>query len=532
MKTHTNNLPVDKVFWPMNVNVPNGDSSHDKYISDMVKVAVNLAGIRLTPATKAEYSRAARWFVFGIYQAHISIPSVALAIPLGWGAYSETSIYKMKHGIKTLLNLITAGKKLGYLSVVLGQFNPLGKGRITRIRPSGYLLSHFNRQGFFWSYLKPTSKNLSIFLNQKKHGKERIVVERHNSLLIPSMQDNLYRINDYLSYQCIGMYVTNTELLSQSFWRKKEHFDPEDELIFDDERTCSKNFQQVFFHRVFVQNSLELGGRFYGPFWQSIPSELRRRIIINGDRTVECDFSGLMFAMLYARVGLPLPHDPYNVPAITDTKEKRDLVKRLAIVLINSKSGKYRLPQSELLQLGISQEELVELLRKKHQPIQKYFGSGVGVELQYEDSQLAEKIMLRLISLDQPCLSIHDSFVVRLSQHELLKKTMQEVFFNAYGQTIGIKSFIGCEIPALDNQTNAVNINSLGCDGNVPEHPNDEHSIIRGYIQTWRDAGAFYIPVEKQVHTRHSTGHSDDWMSYVSFGTPLTRPQTIQTAAF
>ena len=46
-------------------------------------------------------------------------------------------------------------------------------------------------------------------------------------------------------------------------------------------------------HRVFNRASFSQGGRFYGPWWQNIPSELRADITINGIQTVEMDYPRL-----------------------------------------------------------------------------------------------------------------------------------------------------------------------------------------------------------------------------------------------
>ena len=397
------------------------------------------------------------------------------------------------------------GSRFGYISVQLGVFNPLGKGRITRLLPKGDLLDHFEGQVFHWMHLKPLAKNQSLFLNQGKHGKNRRRVERHESVLVPAMQENLHKINDFLSCQCIAVYASNCDLFSAKFWGKPTFSNIDLDSLTLQEKTCSFNFQSIFLRRIFVQNSLQLGGRFYGAFWQSIPKGLRQRIIVNGEQTVECDYSGLMFAMLYAKVGLPLPQDPYDLEGITDTDEKRKLVKGCAFMLINSKTGRHKLTHKQKAALGVSEKHLGELLRKKHQPIQRYFGSCVGVELQFEDSQLAEQIMLRMMAFGEPCLPIHDSFIVRLSQHQLLLKTMRDVFYEKYSQIIAIGSIIGCDITALDcplDEKNAFKVDGKG--DLVHLDIAADFSVIREYIKSWRENRPVYIAVEPTPSRRRT----------------------------
>jgi hypothetical protein len=66
-------------------------------------------------------------------------------------------------------------------------------------------------------------------------------------------------------------------------------------------------------HRVFNQSSFSLGGRFYGGWWQNIPSPYRAHITINGTRTVEMDYPRLHPTLLYAECGQPMHGDPYDI---------------------------------------------------------------------------------------------------------------------------------------------------------------------------------------------------------------------------
>ncbi|MBU26174.1 MAG: hypothetical protein CMD99_09130 [Gammaproteobacteria bacterium] len=57
---------------------------------------------------------------------------------------------------------------------------------------------------------------------------------------------------------------------------------------------------QRYLKRVLNNSSLEQGGRFYGAWWQSIPSEYRPLISLNGDYVVELDYSTIHIHLLYA----------------------------------------------------------------------------------------------------------------------------------------------------------------------------------------------------------------------------------------
>jgi hypothetical protein len=300
------------------------------------------------------------------------------------------------------------------------------------------------------------------------------------------MQDNLYKINSYLSQQCIYIDLPNAALSSGRFRKKTLDVD---EFKYDyEDKGSSLCMQQIFMRRIFSQNSLELGGRFYGGWWQMIPSELRPRVMINGDRTNEVDYSGLIFAQLYAREGLPLNGDPYDLgQALTDTKKKRGLVKKFMIASLNDQAGSYRLSVSELEQLGISHYQLKRVVFKKHKCIESYFGSGIGLAMQYVDSEMAEQVMLRMNAAGEVCLPIHDSFIVRRAAVVLLSKIMAEVFLSTYGQPIGVKFGDGIEGLSLSNPdpsllASTVDLSTLN--QNYVRHT-ATYSVALKYFDSW-----------------------------------------------
>ena len=101
-------------------------------------------------------------------------------------------------------------------------------------------------------------------------------------------------------------------------------------------------------HRVFNKESWELGGRYYGGWWQNVDRDLRRRIVISDKPTVEIDYSGLHIVLLYAREGIDyfaqVDQDPYMNSTIfplgfEDPKDRqyhRAVMKTLSLIAINA----------------------------------------------------------------------------------------------------------------------------------------------------------------------------------------------------
>ena len=67
----------------------------------------------------------------------------------------------------------------------------------------------------------------------------------------------------------------------------------------DKEKMKPVNLSKRTLRRVFGHGSFERGGRFYGGWWQNIPSAYRSVITINGKRNIEMDFSQFHPNILY-----------------------------------------------------------------------------------------------------------------------------------------------------------------------------------------------------------------------------------------
>ena len=129
--------------------------------------------------------------------------------------------------------------------------------------------------------------------------------------------------------------------------------------------------------------------------------------------------------MLYAKEGHELPDDAYSIEGIST--DYRKLIKQTFFKLINA-TDRVSPPKKGTLPEGWTWEQLQEALADKHRIISEYFNSGIGIYLQKVDADIAELVMLEMMSRDKLALPIHDSFVVR-DGHE---GELTEVMKNAY----------------------------------------------------------------------------------------------------
>lgn len=81
------------------------------------------------------------------------------------------------------------------------------------------------------------------------------------------------------------------------------------------------NQRDKFTRRVFNRGSFELGGRFYGGWWQGAPSDWRAQIFMEDHPTSEIDYSGLHIVLLYANRNIDywrtINQDPYKLDPTT-----------------------------------------------------------------------------------------------------------------------------------------------------------------------------------------------------------------------
>jgi len=176
-------------------------------------------------------------------------------------------------------------------------------------------------------------------------------------------------------------------------------------------------------YRVFNRSSFACGGRFYGPWWQQIPKEIRPNLLIDGEQSIERDYPQLHPNMLYGEIGVRLKGDAYAVDGWP-----RNLVKVAFNTLVNA--GNYDSARRAIA-LEIAGEgayakatSLIEAIKLRHPKIINMFHSDAGIRLQRRDADMAEAIMRRLVRLGIVVLPIHDSFITTARHDGALAEAM------------------------------------------------------------------------------------------------------------
>src|SRR5690606_24220454 len=108
----------------------------------------------------------------------------------------------------------------------------------------------------------------------------------------------------------------------------------------NEENTCTyARSISTRLYRVF-NNTLEDGGRFYGAQYQRIEKGLRKYLLIDGQETIELDYSGFHTRMLYHERGYDYKDDPYvgMFPSFSNDIHLRIIIKFTLNCMLNAKS--------------------------------------------------------------------------------------------------------------------------------------------------------------------------------------------------
>ncbi len=354
----------------------------------------------------------------------------------------------------------------------------------SRIRATNKLINLLHQHEVSWPAIQINPDMPFIVLRDEK--KKHLPFDPDDHPEIKAMQANLREINRVLDWCHIDLNLPDDELEKlQKRMARKAKRDDEDAQDGDDvddieEGDDEEEYREPFdltnkmLRRKFI-NDFNSAGRFYGGWWQGCPKEYRKHITINHKMTAELDYGTIQPHILYAKAGHPVPDDSYLVGDWDESL--RDVFKKAFNQLVNSKPSTrdeldrlspsinpatlpkgweemtknerkpYRLQEFERL-TGKTYETLLIDFIEYHKPIDEYFFSGAWKWLQRIDSDIAEKVMLKLILSGKKIavLPIHDSFIAPIEEHRNNILITFEAMKEAYREVIGS----GCKIDLKD----------------------------------------------------------------------------------
>ena len=379
--------------------------------------------------------RTLRVILINLYVNHRADPGLWTAYSRRQKDYAARSRYKSLFlELKPLTHAIDKLGELGFLDLVAGfndRRNPQNSRR-SRMRPTKKLASIFDNLGPVKTYRQP-DRELIILRDENGRNKEYgwSAGKSRDKPEVTGMRKRLIKVNELLAKTKIRCPLVAEEVAKIN---RKQRGEGEPELDPD--------IQTL--HRVF-NGTFKRGGRFYGGWWEVTPKEARQRIKINDEDVVERDFKAMHPTMLYLHeTGQPPAGDPYVLPLYAGESIMRSIVKFCFLILINAKTResakgairKKALDSDKLSDKAKDRLDMLDLddvfqhIDEAHPKIAKYIGSGKGIELQYWDSKIADKVLSTLADKDIPCLPVHDSFIVQRRYKGELDEAMREAFYS------------------------------------------------------------------------------------------------------
>ncbi|VXB68618.1 conserved hypothetical protein [Brevundimonas sp. G8] len=348
-------------------------------------------------------------------------PSTDVNVAFGFGKYTGSKISAVH-----LKNIREAMRSAGLIEVEPHFFDDTGKKQsyATRIKPTRSFEALARCHGVELPPLSPPKVTYKV--HKQEHGLGAApddvlaldaIIQRYNEFTQRfrlTLPDKAW--SELEAYMVNADPTGNTTKLHNGF----------------DER-------RIFLTRIFTR-TWERGGRMYGGHWQGMPKRFRNQLLIDGQPTVELDYSRLHPTMLFNEAGIALPEnlDPYTVPGFNvELAGAKQTFNRL--LNHDSQITFIKTDQGEWFDDAKSFNEYRDAMVEHLAPIALYFRDDKGAKLQKKDSVLALNVITRCMDDNIAVYPVHDSFIVRHDNAQHLKLIMEEEYFTLMGFSCVVK---------------------------------------------------------------------------------------------
>lgn len=290
----------------------------------------------------------------------------------------------------------------------------------TRIEPSSILKQEMERLS-----ITPVMVD-TVFINE---GREVLILKKGEGSSLLEYRDEEY---PDMEKQRRQMQVINEMLANAG-----DLVVPEAQDRFDQRRR--------FLVRRFTHSSTESGGRLWDGFWINGMKRTERPTMlrINGEETVELDFSSMIVRLAYIIAEKPAPAgDQYRIPGLDP--ESRDGIKRvMGALLFDSSLERDRFPK-DVAKLFTEKDRqkgwkhVHRAIMAHHPALKAYMDQGLGHYLQYLESQILVNVLIRCAKGGVTALPIHDCIIVPQSQAQVARFLMERTITYSFGEGASI----------------------------------------------------------------------------------------------
>jgi len=415
--------------------------SEHKLVADLVdKVFLSLSEVeqqrlvgRSANKGKADMMRHLRVVLIDLYAGWKIDPTLCTAVGRSNNDYEAGSRYNALHISKRIVKVYDALFDHGYVDMIKGGYNREAPhlSRKTRYRPTGKLQALFAEVGLETYQLSLQENQECIVLRNKEPDDDKASdIPYVDTNLTHSMRHEVQAYNDMMTKHYVDVInLSEPYIVREKIVKGK----PQTQHILVDQSA-------KFTRRIFSRGDWEMNGRWYGGFWQNLSKEHRQYIHIDDEVTDEVDYSALHPSILAHQQGVELTSDPYmldrQVTKAIPMEKQRSVVKGLVLVSINAKDREGAVKAFQRANKGYKKADLLALLDafvEKHPYLSDSLCSDKGIRLMYIDSQITTHIINEFVALDKPILPIHDSYVVKVGDRELLRGAMRRASMAVLG---------------------------------------------------------------------------------------------------
>ena len=416
------------------------------------EIAIGLRKKKRSPTAEEVFARAIRWLVIDALAAQVSNKNGSFSVSrnknhyakenpdrtglVPWGLSYETAISDPKTNTGALESLLDGGFLRETRRGNYNRGGDLSKSKVTQYAATKKLLEYckdVQDQSLFIP--KPDTETIILKapVPNESDQVEKALREYPDTPSSNQMREYLKLINQNMLSHWYDLYVADdTYVLMQKEIATRRARNKQDK-----DKLQPVNLSKRTLRRVFGRGSFERGGRFYGGWWQNIPSAYRSVISINGKPTIEMDYSQYHPNILYNLHQAVLGNEDAYDRILGH--EHRDLSKQIFNACLNASKELKRPPKGmKISHTGKTWKDIKRCLFTAHPQIKEAFFTDQGMELQYRDSQMAEQVMLTFAKAEKPILPVHDSFLVLIDDKELLLEEMQSAYTFFFGKSIGI----------------------------------------------------------------------------------------------
>lgn len=222
---------------------------------------------------------------------------------------------------------------------------------------------------------------------------------------------------------------------------------------------------------IFNNATLEEGGRLYAGYFSNERSYLRKTITLNDLSCSEVDYKNIHFRILYNEKGIDYNEDAYGIDNLHKwcPIELRKACKKAGVIMLNAdselsaqsalikelgkkehftKEGKSCEKKDKDYSYSVSlfktipnnkksSKYILKKLQEKHPLISLHFFKAEWGRLQHLDSLIAKQVVKAFLSVGEPVLTYHDSFVCAIGLQGFLIEKMKEAWEIVLGSSLG-----------------------------------------------------------------------------------------------